>query len=183
MSVLKRVIQVDCSSRPNLKLPEKTYKKFGLKKKEEKDTPSTFPTPTHRSDWKVGKKKKKKIMVCSVHVSLTGHPSFRLAPAFLIVTRKASSLTGMCHCGLCACWCAPCVHVWARAGLADKLTKAKTARRVSFIGPLAVLRFCFGGLAARVRVVSPTSSDDPATSALTCPSGQRSGSRALISLK
>lgn len=37
-----------------------------------------------------------------VHVSF-GHSPFFLALGFIIVTRKAETLTGMGHCGLCVC--------------------------------------------------------------------------------
>ena len=87
-------------------------------------------------------------------MSFAGHSPFFLALAFIIVTRKAETLTGMCHCGLCVCvhvcdrvhrpmWKKP-VPVFAECRQTDE---GKTERHISFIGSLGVLLFCFGGLA------------------------------------
>lgn len=76
-----------------------------------------------------------------------GHSPFFLALSFIIVTRKAETLAGMCHCGLhcacikcmcvyackcvcvCACNCRP-VPVFVERRQADE---AKTKRHVSFM--------------------------------------------------
>lgn len=91
----------------------------------------------------------------SVYVSSAGLSPFFLALGFIIVTRKAETLTGMCHCGLC----------WARAGVRvcvclcvirrTRTDEGQTERHVSFIGSLWVLLFCFGGLAVLVHTVPP----------------------------
>ena len=47
----------------------------------------------------------------SVHVSSAGPSPFFLALSFIIVTRKAETLTGMCHCGLCWVCARVCVFV------------------------------------------------------------------------
>lgn len=93
-----------------------------------------------------------------VHVSPAGHSPFFLALSFIIVTQKAKTHTGMCHCGLCMClcWVWMCVHMhWCECVHAPmcrpvpvlaecrQTDEGQKERHISFIGLLGVFTVLF----------------------------------------